>query len=47
MADECRAELCLMWGGDDCLCDVFGLDPDDPPRNGTFSVTVSHNDNLD
>lgn len=27
-------------GGDGCLCDAFGLDPDNPPRNGTFSVTI-------
>jgi hypothetical protein len=32
-----------MWGGDDCLCEVFDLDPDNPPRNGTFIVTVSDN----
>jgi len=36
-----------MWGGDDCLCDVFGLDPDNPPRNGTFSITRPHNDTRD
>ncbi len=29
-----------MWGGAGCLCEVFGIDPDNPPRNGTFSVTV-------
>ncbi len=38
--DDCKAELCPMWGGDDCLCDVLGIDPNDPPRNGTFSTTV-------
>ncbi len=37
---SCRAELCSMWGGDDCLCDVFGFDPDDPPRDGTFTVIL-------
>jgi hypothetical protein len=31
-----------MWGGDDCLCEVFGIDPDSPPRNGTFSVVVQN-----
>ena len=40
---ECRAELCSMWGGDDCLCEVFGIDPDNPPRNGTFTVSVTDN----
>lgn len=40
MSDACKAELCPMWGGDDCLCDVFGLDLNNPPRNGTFTVTA-------
>lgn len=40
--NSCRAELCSMWGGDDCLCEVFGFDPDDPPRNGTFTVVLPH-----
>ncbi|WP_272819547.1 hypothetical protein [Mycolicibacterium peregrinum] len=39
--DNCKAELCPMWGGDDCLREVFDLDPDNPPRNGTFTVTVA------
>ncbi|MFL0177109.1 hypothetical protein [Mycobacterium sp. SMC-13] len=43
MVGECRAELCSMWGGDDCLCEVFGIDPDNPPRNGTFTVSVTDN----
>lgn len=40
MAAECKAELCPTWGGDDCLCDIFGLDPANPPRNGTFSMSI-------
>jgi hypothetical protein len=32
MSSSCRAELCSMRGGDDCLCEVFGFDPDDLRR---------------
>ncbi|SHY08110.1 Uncharacterised protein [Mycobacteroides abscessus subsp. abscessus] len=39
MTDSCRAELCPMWDGDNCPCEIFDLDPDDPPRNGTFTTT--------
>lgn len=35
---DCDAEFCPMWGGDECLCDVFGFDRDNLPRNGTFTV---------
>lgn len=38
--DDCKAELCPMWGGDDCLCAIFDIDPNNPPRNGSFSTTV-------
>ena len=44
MDNECKAELCPMWGGDACLCDVFGIDPGNPPCNGTFSVIVPDNE---
>lgn len=37
---DCKAELCPMWGGDECLCEVFDIDPDNPPRNGTFTVAT-------
>lgn len=40
MANDCKADLCPMCGGDGCLCEVFGIDPDNPHQNGTFSVTV-------
>lgn len=35
---DCRQELCPMWGGDDCPCEIFGLDPDDLPDEGIFSI---------
>lgn len=41
---DCKAEFCPMWGGDNCLCEVFDLDPDNPPRSGTFSVIVPNSD---
>ena len=28
-----------MWDGDGCPCKTFGLDPDDLPTDGTFSIT--------
>lgn len=44
---NCRAELCPMWGGDHCLCEMFDLDPDNPPRSGTFTVTVADHSTKD
>lgn len=35
---ECRMELCPMWDGEGCPCERFGLDRDDLPRHGTFTV---------
>ena len=34
MASDCQAELCPNWSGDGrvCPCEVFDLDPPDPPR---------------
>lgn len=29
-----------MWDGDTCPCDTFGLDPDEPPTRGVFTVTT-------
>lgn len=40
MSRDCRAEECPMWDGDTCPCDTFGLDPDDPPTRGVFTVTT-------
>lgn len=28
-----------MWDGDTCPCDTFGLNPDDLPKDGIFTVT--------
>ncbi len=36
MITRCDAELCLMWDGETCPCDTFGLDRDNLPTNGTF-----------
>lgn len=36
----CNAELCPMWDGDSCPCSTFGLDPEDLPRDGTFTIEV-------
>lgn len=38
---DCRAELCPMWDGDTCPCETFGIDPDDPPHNGTLTTTAT------
>ena len=38
VAADCRAEMCPMWDGDTCPCETFGLDPDDLPRGGVFTV---------
>lgn len=27
-----------MWDGEGCPCDTFGLDRDDLPTDGTFTV---------
>jgi hypothetical protein len=27
-----------MWDGDGCPCNTFGLDRDDLPNDGTFTV---------
>lgn len=40
----CRAELCPMWGGDGCSCDLFGLDRDDLPTDGIFTVLLPASD---
>lgn len=45
MTDSCRAELCPMWDGDSCPCETFDLDPDNPPRNGTFTTTWADTQN--
>lgn len=39
MAD-CAAELCPMWDGHGCPCETFGLDPDNPPTDGVFTIEI-------
>lgn len=33
-----------MWDGDTCPCRTFGLNPDDPPVRGVFTVEWSDDD---
>lgn len=40
----CAAELCPLWGGDQCLCALYGIDPELPPANGVFTATVPDED---
>lgn len=35
---DCAGELCPLWGGDQCLCALYGIDPELPPENGVFPV---------
>lgn len=37
---SCDQEMCPMWDGDTCPCERFGLDKDDLPTDGTFTVPV-------
>ena len=42
---DCGQELCPMWDGDVCPCEVFGLDKDALPSHGIFtSVPRNHPD---
>lgn len=36
-----------MWGGSGCLCETFGLDPDNLPRSGTYTVTLQDAGSVD
>ena len=40
----CKQELCPMWDGEGCPCDLLGLDPDDLPTDGVFTVTWEEKD---
>lgn len=40
MGRRCEQELCPMWDGDGCPCAAFGLDPDDLPTDGIFTITA-------
>lgn len=35
---RCDQEMCPMWDGEGCPCDTFGLDRDDLPVDGVFTV---------
>lgn len=35
---NCDAEMCPMWDGEGCPCAAFGLDPDDLPTDGTYTI---------
>lgn len=41
---DCEQEMCPMWDGDTCPCATFDLDPDDLPRDGTFTTEWSTNE---
>jgi hypothetical protein len=30
-----------MWDGHGCPCETFGLDPDDLPTDGVFTVEIT------
>ena len=36
----CDAELCPMWDGDGCPCRAYGLDPNDLPISGIYTITA-------
>jgi hypothetical protein len=38
MSRGCRAEECPMWDGEGCPCETFGIDPDNIPIDGVFSI---------
>lgn len=37
---DCAAEVCPMWNGHGCPCEAFGLDPDNPPTDGVFTIEI-------
>lgn len=37
---DCNQEQCPMWDGHTCPCATFGLDKDDLPTSGVYSVEV-------
>lgn len=38
---ECDQEMCPMWDGEGCPCDLFDLDRDNLPADGIFTVEWS------
>jgi hypothetical protein len=41
---RCDQEMCPMWDGDGCPCDTFGLDRDELPAHGVFTVETETDD---
>lgn len=35
---DCGQEMCPMWDGHGCPCEVFDLDPTDLPTDGVFTI---------
>lgn len=44
MIRDCDQEMCPMWDGCGCPCERFGLDPDDLPTSGVFTITALADD---
>lgn len=36
-----------MWDGHGCPCEAFGLDPDNPPTDGVFTIETPKEDTDD
>lgn len=36
----CNQEMCPMWDGHSCPCATFGLDKNDLPTSGIYSVEI-------
>lgn len=41
MSRDCDQEMCPMWDGEGCPCDLFDLDRDNLPTDGIFTVQWS------
>jgi len=41
---RCEAEMCPMWDGDGCPCELFGFDPDNLPTSGIFTAVIEEAD---
>jgi hypothetical protein len=38
---SCDQEMCPMWDGDGCPCDLFGLERDDLPTGGIYTALTA------
>lgn len=47
MSARCDQEMCPMWDGHGCPCATFGLDRDDLPTSGVFTVMAGEGDDCD